>query len=163
MINFLFENVGGEWKNEGNTTTSLVIKVGQSPCLFKLTQDLVLTSCYSRIYLQNYRVKIMYTHVWPHDPRVWPYLTSMYRYESLLYRWCLHPGLWPHIPWRTTLGSNSHSPITDTLWGLVSTWCDHIWPLDPREWPYLTPNESFLYRWCLHPGLWPLISRGGRL
>ena len=51
---------GGSEKNEGNTTTSLVIKVGQSPCLFKLTQDLVLTSCYSRIYLQNYRVQIMY-------------------------------------------------------------------------------------------------------
>ena len=51
---------GGEWKKWRYTTTSLVIKVGQSPCLFKLTQDLVLTSCYSRIYLQNYIVQIMY-------------------------------------------------------------------------------------------------------
>ena len=36
--------------------------------------------------------------VWPLDPRVWPYLTPMYHYESLLYRWCLHPGSWPPHP-----------------------------------------------------------------
>ena len=35
----------------------------------------------------------------------------------------------------------------------MSTWFDRIWPLDPRVWPYLSPNESLLYRWCLHPGL----------
>ena len=35
----------------------------------------------------------------------------------------------------------------------MSTWFDRIRPLDPRVWPYLSPNESLLYRWCLHPGL----------
>ena len=62
--NFCSKMSGGSEKNECNTTTSLVIKVGQSPFLFKLTQDLVLTSCYSTTcLLQNYRVQIMYTHV----------------------------------------------------------------------------------------------------
>ena len=71
--------------------------------------------------------------------KVWPYLTyvSLWVTSIQMVLWCWHPGSLgydPHIPCRITLGSNSHSPIL-YLGGLVSTWCDRIWPLDPRVWP----------------------------
>ena len=100
---------------------------------------------------------------WPLDPRVWPY-DRIWPLMSLFYT----DGVY-------TLGYNPTSRggtlVSNTLRCSRGSTVRLVWPY-LNSWPKGVTisdlNESLLYRWCLHPGLWPLISisrggQGGRL